>query len=1041
LKGILKFRWLVIAIWIVAAVGLFIAAPNLATLVREKGQITVPDHVSSSLAAQLLAEKDGESDGGGNSTALVFYKEGGLTSPELAEIQSALEVLEQNKEQLGIISVTSYFDNEEMKEQTVSADESTMIALVNVQMNGREAVDVQRDLYEAIDFLEIEHYYTGNWLINEDVLLSSEEGLKRTELITVVFILIVLFLVFRSAVAPIVPLITVGLSYIVSQSIVAFLADQFDFPLSTFTQIFMMAILFGIGTDYCILLISRYKEEMSKHGDKHEAILTTYRTAGKTVLVSGIAVLVGFSAIGFSTFILYRSAVAVAVGIAVMIVALYTVVPFFLYTLGNKLFWPAKGKIDHGKSKLWDKVGSFSLNRPMAALLIVAIIVVPLWLTKDDLISYNSLDEIGDKYDSVKGFNLIADNFGPGEAMPTTIVVKSAQPFDTPEGMAFIEKTSRALLEQDGVAGVRSATRPLGEAMEDFLVTDQVGLLEEGLTQGQEGLMEIRDGLAEAEQALSENTPQLDAAVDGAEQLVSGSKQLQAGVDQLYTGLTELSSGMKQGALSSKQLEEGLKELETNAAALASASDELLGGYKELQAGVEQLSSGYGAIAEQQAALASGLSDVNQGMAALQAQHPELANDPTYVALAASIEQLAQGAGQLSAAISELNQGLAGIVSGFAQANTGLAEATAGQQAFATGMKQVAGGMTALRQGLEQLASGSEQGSSQVPQLSAGLGGIADGGAELQAGFSSIQEQLEQLTEGLALSVDGLEQVTDGIGSAEGYLKGLVSSPDKQLAGWYMPEEAIGSEEFAPVLDQYMSEDRKLITFDVIMEHNPYALESIEIIDSLSVVVNGQLTDTAFEGADVQIGGVTSMNNDLMHMSSDDYSKTVTLMLIGIFLILLLLFRSIVIPIYVVASLLITYSTSLAITELVFVDIAGLTGISWAVPFFGFVMLIALGVDYSIFLMDRFKENADMPPTTAIHEAMKSMGSVIMSAAIILGGTFAAMLPSGVMSLLQIATLVLCGLFLYALIMLPLFIPVAVKLFGKYNWWPFVSRK
>ncbi|MFD2504353.1 MMPL family transporter [Paenibacillus septentrionalis] len=285
------------------------------------------------------------------------------------------------------------------------------------------------------------------------------------------------------------------------------------------------------------------------------------------------------------------------------------------------------------------------------------------------------------------------------------------------------------------------------------------------------------------------------------------------------------------------------------------------------------------------------------------------------------------------------------------------------------------------------------------------------------------------------------KQVTDGIGSAEGYLKGLVSSPDKQLAGWYMPEEAIGSEEFAPVLDQYMSEDRKLITFDVIMEHNPYALESIEIIDSLSVVVNGQLTDTALEGADVQIGGVTSMNNDLMHMSSDDYSKTVTLMLIGIFLILLLLFRSIVIPIYVVASLLITYSTSLAITELVFVDIAGLTGISWAVPFFGFVMLIALGVDYSIFLMDRFKENADMPPTTAIHEAMKSMGSVIMSAAIILGGTFAAMLPSGVMSLLQIATLVLCGLFLYALIMLPLFIPVAVKLFGKYNWWPFVSRK
>lgn len=64
-----------------------------------------------------------------------------------------------------------------------------------------------------------------------------------------------------------------------------------------------------------------------------------------------------------------------------------------------------------------------------------------------------------------------------------------------------------------------------------------------------------------------------------------------------------------------------------------------------------------------------------------------------------------------------------------------------------------------------------------------------------------------------------------------------------------------------------------------------------------------------------------------------------------------------------------------------------------------------------------------------------------MSAAVILGGTFAAMLPSGVMSLLQIATIVLCGLFIYALLMLPLFIPVMVRTFGPANWWPFMGRR
>ena len=107
-------------------------------------------------------------------------------------------------------------------------------------------------------------------------------------------------------------------------------------------------------------------------------------------------------------------------------------------------------------------------------------------------------------------------------------------------------------------------------------------------------------------------------------------------------------------------------------------------------------------------------------------------------------------------------------------------------------------------------------------------------------------------------------------------------------------------------------------------------------------------------------------------------------------------------------------------------------------PFFGFVLLVALGVDYSIFLMDRFREYRHLDPKEAILEAMRHMGAVIMSAAVILGGTFAAMLPSGVMSLLQIATMVLCGLFLYALVMLPLFIPVMVRVFGEANWWPFM---
>ncbi|MNP61302.1 putative membrane protein YdgH [compost metagenome] len=103
-------------------------------------------------------------------------------------------------------------------------------------------------------------------------------------------------------------------------------------------------------------------------------------------------------------------------------------------------------------------------------------------------------------------------------------------------------------------------------------------------------------------------------------------------------------------------------------------------------------------------------------------------------------------------------------------------------------------------------------------------------------------------------------------------------------------------------------------------------------------------------------------------------------------------------------------------------------------------MLVALGVDYSIFLMDRFNENKEWNVGDAILHSMRNMGTVILSAAIILGGTMASMYPSGVLSMLQIATLVLFGLALYAVVVLPFLIPVMVRMFGQANWWPFHRR-
>ncbi|WP_042168951.1 MMPL family transporter [Paenibacillus gorillae] len=1040
MRTVLKLRWVLLAVWLVAAAGLMLSAPNMQDLVRDKGQITVPEGYSSTKAAEMIKQFEGkESGGGGAATVLVFHNDKGLSDTDMTAVQSGINTLKDRKDELHITSMTTHLDTPELKSQMLAKDGKTMIALVNVNLDGADLSKVRDGLYSALSDVKVDHYYTGNWIISEDVMQSSEEGLKKTEFITVGFILIILFLVFRSAVAPIVPLLTVGFTYLVSQSIVAYLVKYFGFPLSNFTQIFLVAVLFGIGTDYCILLISRYKEELSHRGGNiPESIVATYKTAGKTVLFSGLAVLVGFASIGFSTFVLYRSAVAVAVGIAVLLVALFTIVPFFMAVLGPKLFWPSKGSLEHKPSGLWGAVGKFSLKRPVWALVILAVLIVPFLTAYKGSISFNSLDEIGDKYDSVKAFNLIADSFGPGESLTSTVVVKSDTAMDTPEGLAALEQVSRELGKVEGVKTVRSATRPTGEVLDDFLVTDQVGTLEDGLGKSGDGLGQIGSGLSEASAALSDNAPKLNQAVDGVGELVNGTNALKKGVVQLGDGLKQIEKGLLDGSAGAKELSEGLSKAKVSADQLAAASKDLLAGYKQAESGVGQLTQAYGAIASEQAKLADGLASLGKGLAGLEQSHPELKDDEAYVQALASVAQMQQGASGLSQQLVMLNTQLGGVAGGLKQANGGFEQASGGQAALAQGLGQLADGIAALQKGIEQAAAGQGQIVSKLPSVTQGFDKLAGGQKELQSGFADLNGQLSQLTGGLDQSVDGLTQVTDGLSSAKGYLSELSSSANKQITGWFIPQEAIDKPEFQQALDVYLSEDRKTAKLDVVFSGNPYEQETMSQIDDLEAAVGRALKDTAYSSAAYAVGGVSSMNNDLSNISNADYSRTVILMLIGISIILIILFRSIIMPLYMIASLLVTFYTSMAITEVIFVRLLGHSGLSWAVPFFGFVMLVALGIDYSIFLMDRFKEYRHLSPSEAILEAMKNMGTVIMSAAVILGGTFAAMLPSGVMSLLQIATIVLCGLFMYALVMLPLFIPVMVRMFGKANYWPFM---
>jgi len=1042
LKTILKAKWAITAIWLAAAVVLFLTAPSMSDLVREKGQISVPEGYTSSRAAEIMKEvadsKNGETL---HQVALVFNEPKGISDEDKANIQQGIEKLAANKEALQLYSITDPFSQTELKDTLIAKDGKTIMVALSVQGGEETVKELPAKVDELLGDVTAGHYLTSEGLITEDTIASSEAGLKKSEYITVVFILLILFVVFKSFVAPFVPLLTVGLSYIVSQSVVAFLVDRFDFPLSTFTQIFMVAVMFGIGTDYCILLISRFKEELASAEDTKSAIVETYRKAGGTVFYSGLAVFVGFVAIGFSKFMLYRSAVAVAVGIAVMLLALSTVVPFFMAVLGKKMFWPSRGKLEHSESRIWGAAGSFSLKRPWAALLIVAAVVTPFLVTYDGKLSFNSMDEIGADYASVKGFNIISESFGPGESMPGKIVIKNDDRMDTAEYMGLAEKISRELEKVDGVKSVRSMSRPTGEQINDFLIPTQVGTLSDGLVQTNEGLTRIQTGLSEASKQLSDNAPKLSEAVSGSAKLTEGTAELKDGIDALGDGLSRIESGIKSGSAGAGEIKAGLQQAAASAQQLAAANQALLEGYKKIGGGLSALDGGLGQLQGQLEGVATALSGLGASFTGLETSHPDLLQDVNYQTIKGTVAQSGTGAEQLAAGLGQISEQLKGAAAGMTEANAGYSKAAAGQAALAEGLEKLTAGIGQLQSGLNQAAAGQGQIVDKIPSISGGLDQLQGGQQQLAEGFGQLTGQLGELTKGLSDSADGLKQITGGLDSAQDYLSQIQAAQDEELSGFFVPAEALEAEGIQQVFDNYLSGDRKVMTLDVVFSQNPYSTEAIDSVGEIQAAVDRAVIGTKLENAETALSGVTSTYSDLQKISNEDYTRTVILMLGGIFIILVVLLRSVIMPVYLIVSLLITYFTALGVTEAIFVNLLGYAGITWTTPFFSFVMLIALGVDYSIFLMARFNENKTWDVREAILHAMRNMGTVILSAVVILGGTFASMYPSGVLSMMQIATVVLAGLALYALVFLPFFVPVMVRMFGRANWWPFsVSR-
>ena len=392
--------------------------------------------------------------------------------------------------------------------------------------------------------------------------------------------------------------------------------------------------------------------------------------------------------------------------------------------------------------------------------------------------------------------------------------------------------------------------------------------------------------------------------------------------------------------------------------------------------------------------LAGSLQNVAGSASSLQNLNTQVAT------LKAQVAQLAQASNvALPGAVSALQQ----LTSGLNQIQSALGQGTNALGQLNTGINKLAAASPQLSNGINSAYSGSQQ-------LSAGMGQLSAGSLQLNTGINKLAQSSPQIT-------NGLNQLNSGLGEGQSYLTGLQKSAAAET--FYIPKSVLHSKTFKPAIDNYMSSNRKITKITIVFDTNPSDEKATKDAENISNMARKSLKGTALSNATVAMGGQSSRINDIKNTASGDFVRTAAIMLIGIGIALILITHSLLQPVYILGSLLLAYISSLSINHWLVGIFMHRSMLAWNTPFFSFIMLIALGVDYSIFLMTRYREIDENKylPGERIYYACAIIGTVVISAAIILSGTFAALIPSGIPTLIEVAMTVIVGLIILVIIL------------------------
>ena len=808
-----------------------------------------------------------------------------------------------------------------------------------------------------------------------DLTVAGATDRLPIELAIGILLLLILAVIYRNPVTMMLPLITIGASLLTAQGVVAAISLFTGMAISNQTIVFMSAMLAGAGTDYAVFLISRYHDYVRRGDDSDLAVKRGLVSIGRVIVASAATVGITFLGMGFAELGVFSTiGVALAVGIAVAFLAAVTLLPAVLVLAGRRGWVTPRGDLT---ANFWRRSGVRIVRRPAAYLAASLVILIAL-ASCMTLVKFNYDDrkQLGPDTESNVGYAALEKHFPVNQTIPEYLFIQSPDDLRTPRALADLEMMVQRVSQLPGIAKIRGVTRPTGESLEQASASYQAG--------------EVGNQLGGASSLINGSTSDLNRLSSGAGQMATGLYSARGQINQyvgsigsLIDALATIQGQFGGGDLTLGQLT-GSDKLVKSMRSLGELSDRVFG----------NLTVDWGWIDPVVASLdASPVCNANVACTTARGEFYRLQaarDDGTLDKLVGLSKDLKN-----SGALDKLNTTVTSLSSQLQSVTNSLDKL----------------GLTDPRRAKRQLGTVQKQ-------------------ANDLAGAS------RQIADGVALLVDQTKRMGLGLDQASSFLMAMGQNASQpSMAGFNVPPQVLNTDEFKKIAQIFVSPDGHSVRYFIQTDLNPFSTEAMDQVKTILDTAKGAQPNTTLANASISMSGYPVTLRDTRDYYKSDIRLIVTVTVLVVLFILMVLLRSVVGPLYLVGSVILSYLSALGIGVLFFQVLLG-QELHWSVPGLAFVVLVAVGADYNMLLASRLREESAAGIRSGVIRTVTSTGGVITAAGLIFAASMFGLLFSSIGVVVQGGFVIGVGILVDTFLVRTITVPAIAALLGRASWWP-----